>query len=31
MNKRKRFLIGGFVILAAISYLIVGGMKEAMV
>jgi len=31
MNKRKRFLIGGFVILAAVSYLIVGGMKEAMV
>ena len=31
MSKRKRFLIGGFVILAAVSYLIVGGMKEAMV
>jgi cytochrome c-type biogenesis protein CcmE len=31
MNKRKRFLIGGFVIIAAVSYLIVGGMKEAMV
>ena len=31
MSKRKRFLIGGFVILAAISYLVVGGMKEAMV
>ena len=31
MIKRKRFLIGGFVILAAISYLVVGGMKEAMV
>jgi cytochrome c-type biogenesis protein CcmE len=31
MIKRKRFLIGGFVILVAISYLIVGGMKEAMV
>lgn len=31
MSKRKRFLIGGCVILAAISYLIVGGMKEAMV
>jgi len=31
MIKRKRFLIGGLVILAAISYLVVGGMKEAMV
>jgi len=31
MNKRKRFLIGGFVIIAAVSYSIVGGMKEAMV
>ncbi|HEY1234115.1 MAG TPA: cytochrome c maturation protein CcmE [Candidatus Binatia bacterium] len=31
MSTRKRFLIGGFVILAAVSYLIVGGMKEAMV
>jgi cytochrome c-type biogenesis protein CcmE len=31
MIKRKRFLIGGSIILAAISYLIVGGMKQAMV
>jgi len=31
MIKRKRFLIGGLVILAAISYLVVGGMKEAIV
>ena len=31
MSKRKRFLIGACVILAAVSYLIIGGMKEAMV
>jgi len=31
MIKRKRFLIGGLVILAAILYLVVGGMKEAIV
>jgi cytochrome c-type biogenesis protein CcmE len=31
MIKRKRFLIGAVVILAAISYLIVGGMKQALV
>jgi cytochrome c-type biogenesis protein CcmE len=31
MTKNKRFLIGGIIILAAISYLVVGGMKEAVV
>ena len=31
MAKSKRFLIGGIIILAAISYLVVGGMKEAVV
>jgi cytochrome c-type biogenesis protein CcmE len=31
MAKNKRFLIGGIIILAAISYLVVGGMKEAVV
>jgi cytochrome c-type biogenesis protein CcmE len=31
MPKNKRFLIGGIIILAAISYLVVGGMKEAVV
>ena len=31
MAKSRRFLIGGIIILAAISYLVVGGMKEAMV
>ena len=31
MAKSKRFLIGGIIILAAISYLVVGGMKEAIV
>lgn len=31
MPKSKRFLIGGIIILAAISYLVVGGMKEAIV
>jgi cytochrome c-type biogenesis protein CcmE len=31
MSKNKRFLIGGIIILAAISYLVVGGMKEAIV
>ena len=31
MAKSKRFLLGGIIILAAISYLVVGGMKEAIV
>jgi cytochrome c-type biogenesis protein CcmE len=31
MSKNKRFLIGGIIILAAISYLVMGGMKEAIV
>ncbi|HWH78179.1 MAG TPA: cytochrome c maturation protein CcmE, partial [Candidatus Binatus sp.] len=31
MSKSKRFLIGGVIILAALSYMIYGGMKEAMV
>jgi len=31
MKKNKRLLIGGFIILAAISYLVIGGMKEAIV
>jgi len=31
MKKNKRLLIGGVIILAALSYLVVGGMKEAIV
>ena len=31
MSKSKRFLIGGVIILAALSYLIYGGMQEAIV
>ena len=31
MNRRRRFIIGAIIILAALSYLIYGGMKEAMV
>ena len=31
MPKSKRFIIGGIIILGAISYLVVGGMKEAVV
>jgi cytochrome c-type biogenesis protein CcmE len=31
MLKNKRFLIGAVIILAAVSYLVVGGMKEAIV
>lgn len=31
MQKRKRFLIGGFVIIGALSYIMYGGMQEAMV
>jgi cytochrome c-type biogenesis protein CcmE len=31
MPRSKRFLIGGVIILAALSYMIYGGMKEAMV
>jgi cytochrome c-type biogenesis protein CcmE len=31
MQKNKRFLIGAVIILAAVSYLVVGGMKEAIV
>lgn len=31
MPKRKRFLIGGLIILAALTYIIYGGMQEAMV
>lgn len=31
MKKNKRFVIGGLVILAALSYLVVGGMQDAMV
>ena len=31
MKKNKRFLIGGVIILAALSYLVVGGMQDAMV
>ena len=31
MFKRKRFIIGGIVILAALSYIIYGGMQEAIV
>ena len=31
MVKRKRFIIGGLIILAALSYIIYGGMQEAIV
>jgi cytochrome c-type biogenesis protein CcmE len=31
MPRSRRFLIGGIIILAALSYMIYGGMKEAMV
>ncbi len=31
MNRRRRFIIGAIIILAALSYLIYGGVKEAMV
>ena len=31
MQKRKRFLIGGLVIVGALSYIMYGGMQEAMV
>jgi cytochrome c-type biogenesis protein CcmE len=31
MRKRRRFIIGGLIILASISYVIYGGMREAMV
>ncbi len=31
MQKHKRFLIGGVIILAALSYIIYGGMQEALV
>jgi cytochrome c-type biogenesis protein CcmE len=31
MSKSKRLLIGGIIILAAVSYLVIGGMKEAVV
>jgi cytochrome c-type biogenesis protein CcmE len=31
MLKRRRFIIGGLVILAALSYIIWGGMQEAIV
>lgn len=31
MRRRSRFIIGGLIILAALSYLIYGGMQEAMV
>ncbi len=31
MRRNRRLLIGGVIILAAISYLVVGGMKEALV
>ena len=31
MKKNKRLLIGGIIILAALSYLVIGGMKEAIV
>src|SRR5262245_51889500 len=31
MSKHKRFLIGGVIILAALSYMIYGGMQQAMV
>jgi cytochrome c-type biogenesis protein CcmE len=31
MHKRRRFILGGIIILAALSYLIYGGMREAIV
>jgi cytochrome c-type biogenesis protein CcmE len=31
MTKRRRFIIGGVIILAALSYIIYGGMQEAIV
>lgn len=31
MKKSRRFLIGGVIILAALSYLVIGGMQDAMV
>ena len=31
MRRNKRFLIGGLIILAALSYLVIGGMQDAMV
>jgi cytochrome c-type biogenesis protein CcmE len=31
MLKRRRFIIGGLVILAALAYIIYGGMQEAIV
>jgi cytochrome c-type biogenesis protein CcmE len=31
MKKNRRFLIGGVIILAALSYLVIGGMQDAMV
>ena len=31
MRKNRRFLIGGLIILAALSYVIYGGMQEALV
>lgn len=31
MTKNRRFLIGGVIILAALSYLVIGGMQDAMV
>ena len=31
MRRRKRFLIGGLVIVGALSYIMYGGMQEAMV
>ena len=31
MNKNRRFLIGGLIIVAALSYIIYGGMQEAIV
>jgi cytochrome c-type biogenesis protein CcmE len=31
MSKSKRLLIGGIIILAAVSYLVIGGVKEAIV
>ena len=31
MLKRRRFIIGGLIILAALSYIIYGGMQEAIV
>lgn len=31
MSKRKRFLIGGLIILGALSYIVYGGMQQALV